>query len=206
VHTALMRELEIGEGEADRLMRQVAFDAIRERPLAYARIVLKDVGHIFLAEPDPFARHWQAHQDVIRSRNNPPPRQLRAFVGPPSPEQEQAYPITERLASLYQSTWLGPIVPLLALVGLLAAARTPAWRPALAPGLAAILLQAAGLAVIGLAERYRQPTEPLVHVMAFGGLLFLARAAYARLGQRRRVLDAERQGTSTGASSTRVSS
>ncbi len=165
-------------------MQRVALDAIRDRPLSYVGIVMRDAGRIFLAEPESFARHWRAHQDLLRDRDNPPPRQLRPFVGPPSPAQEQAFPFTERVANLYQSTWLGPIVPLLALVGLLAALRTPAWRPALA-ALAVVFLHAASLAAIGLSERYRQPTEPLVHVMAFGGLLVLVRAAHAWFTGRR---------------------
>lgn len=185
IHAWLMKELEISEGEANQLMQRVALDAIRARPLTYLAIVVRDAGRVFLAEPEPFAHHWRAHQALLRDRDNPPPRLLRPFVGPPSPEQERTYPFTERLASLYQSTWLGPVVPLLALVGLAAALLTPAWRPALAPALTVVLLHAASLAVIGLSERYRQPTEPLVHVLAFGGLLVLARAGYAQFGRRR---------------------
>ena len=184
IHAWLMKELEIDEGEANQLMQRVALDAIRDRPLTYVQIVVRDATRLFLAEPESFDHHWQAHQRLLRDRDNQPPRPLRSFVGPPSPEQERAYPFTERLASLYQSTWLGPIVPVLALVGLAAAALTPAWRPALAPALTVVFLHAASLAVIGLSERYRQPTESLVHVLAFGGLLVLARAAYGRFGRR----------------------
>ena len=199
IHAWLMKELQLGESEANQLMQRVALDAIRARPLTYAGLVVRDAGRLFVAGPESFAQHWRAHQVLLRDRDNPPPRPLRPFVGPPSPGQEQAYPFTERLASLYHSNWLGPLVPLLAIVGLVAAARTPAWRPALAPALTVVSLHAASLAIIGLSERYRQPTEPLVHVLAFGGLLVLARAAYARL-RRRGPLSAERgeAGAGTG--------
>ncbi|MDP8923433.1 MAG: hypothetical protein M3O34_11220 [Chloroflexota bacterium] len=185
IHAWLVRELEVSQGEANDLMRRVAFDAISARPLTYAGIVLRDAGRVFLAEPESFAQHWRAHRARLLDWDNQPLRRLRPFVGPPSLEQEQAYPFTECLATLYQSNWLGPIVPLLALVGLVAALRVLSWRPALAPGLTVLFLHAASLAVIGLSERYRQPTEPLVLVMAFGGLLVLLRAAYAQFARRR---------------------
>jgi hypothetical protein len=46
-------------------------------------------------------------------------------------------------------------------------------------------VHAASLAVIGFSERYRQPTEPLVHVVAIGGALSLAHLTVNLMARRR---------------------
>jgi uncharacterized membrane protein YgdD (TMEM256/DUF423 family) len=68
---------------------------------------------------------------------------------------------------------LGPLMPILFLIGLLASAVVPSWRPALIPALTVLALHAVALAVVGFNSRYRQPVEPLMHVVALGGALFI---------------------------------
>jgi len=56
---------------------------------------------------------------------------------------------------------------------------------ALVPGFAVISLHAASVAVVGSSSRYHHPPDPLMHVVAFGGVLLLARlsrALVARFG------------------------
>jgi hypothetical protein len=64
-------------------------------------------------------------------------------------------------------------LPGLFLVGLLASFVVPGWRSALVPGLA-VVAQVVPLTAITVGRfRYHYPIDPLMHVMAFGGLLFL---------------------------------
>ena len=175
IHTWLMKNLHLGEAEANDLMRDVALDAIRRSPLTYARLVAEDVPTIFRGAPERLAAHWEAHRRGLADRDNPPPRRLRSLIGPASPEPGPGFALAERLASLYQSAHLGWLVPGLFLVGLLAAAIVPAWRLAWIPGLAVLALHAASVAVVGSSPRYHHPPDPLMHVVAIGGVLLLAR-------------------------------
>ncbi len=184
IHAWLMENLELSEAEANAIMRDVALDAIMARPLTYARVVLEEARKIFADSPEALAYHWRAHHQELR--DNPPPKRLRPLIGPASPEQEQGFAFTEQLVDLYQSARFGPLVPVLFLVGLLAGAVVPAWRPALVPALTVLVLHAVTLAVVGFGSRYRQPVEPLTHVVALGGLLFIGQLIGSLAGRIRR--------------------
>jgi len=173
IHSWLMENLDLSEAEANAIMRDVALDAIVARPSTYARVVLEESREIFVDRPETLAKHWADLHLVLSDTDNPPPRRLRPLIGPASPEQEEAFSFTERLVDLYQSVRFGPLVPVLFLVGLLASAAVPIWRPALVPALTVLSLHAVALAVVGFNSRYRQPVEPLTHVVALGGLLFI---------------------------------
>ena len=169
----LMRELSLGEVESDALMREIALEAIRARPLTYARVVIEDSGRILMGVPDELTDHWRGHHRTLRDSDNPPPRGLRPLVAVATPEQEQGLWLTERLVSLYQAPRFGPVMPALFAIGLLAGIVVPTWRLALAPALAVLVLHAGSAATVGFVARYHHPPEPLMHVVAFGGVLAL---------------------------------
>jgi 4-amino-4-deoxy-L-arabinose transferase-like glycosyltransferase len=181
LHAQLMRELDLSEDEADDLMRDVALDAIRARPLAYAQAVAEDFWEVATGEPDRLIYHWRLRDRVGG------PRELRLAerIGPITSWQEGEQATTERLVNLYQSARLGPVVPILASIGLVAATIVPAWRGALLPGLAAVVLHLAGAAVVGFVARFHHPPDPLVHVVAAGGLLAIARGVTYLMARRR---------------------
>lgn len=179
IHQRLMRQLRIGEAEADGLMRDAALEAIRARPLTYARAVLDDAVRIFVGTPQDLQTHWTWDARYW-------PRGLRYLVGSATAEQEQGLAVAESLVSVYQSPRLGPLVPVLFLVGLAGSVAVPAWRPALLVGLTVLGLHLASAATVGFVPRYHHPMTPLMHVVAFGGVLYLARLlAGAALGRRR---------------------
>lgn len=180
MHAWLMKNLDLDEGEANAIMRDVALDAIRARPLTYLQVVAEEARELFFGRSERLAEHLDAHRRTLRDGDNPPPRRLRALVGPATPEQEQHLALTELAVGLYQSPRFDPLLPLLFLVGLAAALAVPAYRMLLPPGMAVLLLHGVTLAVVGFGERYRYPTEPLVHVVAIGGALFLVRLVVGR--------------------------
>jgi len=69
---------------------------------------------------------------------------------------------------------LGPLLPLLALLGMAVAAASPRLRPALLPGLATVALLGASAALDGPVARYRYPADPLIALTAMGGLVWAA--------------------------------
>jgi hypothetical protein len=184
LHAQIMKDLKVSEAEADGLMRDVALDAIRARPLVYARVVVEDLRQIFVGVPDRLSYHWNLRERVSGPRG----LGLSDLAGPVTPEQRRGMPTTERLVNLYQSPWLGLLLPTLFMLGLIASLVRPVWRLALLPGLAVLSLHGAGAAVVGFVARFHHPPDPLLHVVAIGGLLFLAWLLQWALGRRRAIV------------------
>lgn len=177
IHGRLMHELKIKDAEADRLMRDIALEAIFARPLTYLRLAFDDFRMIVMGVPDELDFHWKLRD----SRKWP--KDAAHLVEPPTAEQEAGRPLTERLVNLYQGPRLGPIIPALFVVGILASLLTPAWRPALIPALTVLVFCGVSAATVAFVTRYHHPPDPLMHVVAFGGLLFIGRQL-AGLAQR----------------------
>jgi hypothetical protein len=181
IHAQLMKDLNVGEAEADALMRDAALNAIRARPLTYARLVGEDLWQISVGVPDRLSYHWN-----LRERSNGPRGLgLSDIAGAVTPEQRHGFPVTEALVNIYQSPRLGPVLPALFLLGLIAALARPAWHPALLPGLGVLGLHGIGAAAVGFVARFHHPPDPLVHVLAFGGLLFAGRLLVAGVSRGR---------------------
>jgi 4-amino-4-deoxy-L-arabinose transferase-like glycosyltransferase len=182
------REFDLTEAEADILLRQVAVDAILARPVTYARLVLDDAARLLVGRPEELEAHWKGHHRTLRDSDNQPPRPMRPLIGPASARQEEQFGTTERLLNFYQGPRLGPVLPVLFLLGLVAGLGVPSWRLALAPALAVIALHAASAATVGSVARYHHPPDPLMHVVALGGALLIVRlfAGLARRLQRSR--------------------
>ena len=82
--------------------------------------------------------------------------------------------------NIYQGPRLGLVIPGLFVVGLLACVLTPGWRPGLLPGLTALSFYFVSAATVAFVPRYHHPTDPMMHVVAAGGLIAIARMARAR--------------------------
>ena len=123
IHMRLMEELKLSENEADSYMRDIAIDAIKARPFTWLRLVFDDFRLLWMGIPDELEYHWK----LWETRNWP--RRLSHLIGPASAEQEAGFALTDRLVNIYQGPRLGLLIPGLFVVGLLACAFTPAWRP-----------------------------------------------------------------------------
>jgi hypothetical protein len=90
---------------------------------------------------------------------------------PPAHRNEAAE--AEMLGSIFRPTRIAwPIVGL-GLVGALLALVVPAYRPAMLPFLVSFILIAVSAMLVGDVPRYRYPVDPLMYVMAAGGLVGL---------------------------------
>ena len=167
IHTRLRKELGLSPAEADRLMRELAVEAILRRPDYYLRGTLQRFVRLSLGSVERLGAYKSTH-DTARQRWEDP--DTSHLLAPATPAEERAAPVAAALVSLYQPGYLGPVLPLLALVGLALAVVRPARRPAAIVGLAALALLFASAALVGNVARYRFPEDPLLAVLAFGAL------------------------------------
>jgi hypothetical protein len=95
------------------------------------------------------------------------------LLQPATPAEDRAAPFATALVSIWQPGYVGPVIPLLAVVGMVVALLRPAWRPAVPLGLAALALLFVSAALVGNVSRYRYPADPLLAVLAVGALAWL---------------------------------
>ena len=180
----LMKEFGLSQAQSDGLMRQVALEAIAERPLYYL------VGSLRMAvqiaggkeKEDALATRWAQRTD----KNWVEQWEARVdhLVAPASPAEQNELGRAEALVGIYQPAELGLAMPLLALIGLAAAVLLPALRPALLIGLAAAAMILASAALDGPVPRYRYPADPLIALLAAGGVITAARGVVGLLRTR----------------------
>lgn len=154
----LREELRLSEPEADRIMFDLAVEAIRHRPLYY----LQGSGQFFL---DILAgRPIVARREGLEWKEVDWERRARPVL------QRPVYPLdvprAQALLSLYDPAAYGPLVPALFVAGLAAATLGLAPRGLLLPGLATLLLLAAPALMTGPELRYRYPQDPLIVLLA----------------------------------------
>jgi hypothetical protein len=178
VHEQLRRDFNVTDAQSDALMWDIGTEALRARPLAYIMMIPEDIRLIFVGQPELLRYHWDLRDRVTGPVTGP----LRPLVLPASAEQKQQREFTQRLLDIYQGPRLGLLLPAFSLAGLVAAAIVPAWRAGLAPGLAVLgLILASVVLTGGEAARFHYPIDSLVHVVAVGGVLLVARSVRGAL-------------------------
>ena len=181
----LIRELGLSQAQSDSLLRQVALDAIWERPGYYVLGSLEMAGQIVAGKEkeDALATRWaeRTDKDWIEQWE----ARVDHLIQPSGPAEQREIDRAAAIVGVYQPAALGPIVPVLAGVGLALSAFVAPLRPALLPGLAAVLLVLASAFLDGPVPRYRYPVDPLLGLYAAGGVLTIGRLAVAALGRGR---------------------
>ena len=171
IHTQLRKELGLSPAEADRLMRSLAIEAILRRPDYYVQGTLQRF--VRMADgSDERLRDYRNTADTARERWEDEP--TRHLLAPATPAEDRAASTASLLVSLWQPGHVGPLIPLLAALGTVVALIRPAWRPAAVLGPAAFGLLFVSAAIVGNVARYRFPVDPVLAVMALGGLAWLA--------------------------------
>ena len=185
----IKRELGLSEAEANRLMRDLALEAILRQPGYFLLGTTRWFWQLSQGSPERYRNHWQTRRDEGNREEWEAIEEIGYLLGPPSPLQQAQYDEAEALVSLFQPARLGPTIPLLALVGAvgLALGIGARWRR---PGVAAFLalvvvgLLLAAAALVAPHARYRYPVEPLLGLLAAGGvttIVALVRRALARV-------------------------
>jgi hypothetical protein len=165
----LMKEFGMTQAESDRWMRVVATEAILERPGYYAVGSLNMAWQIVLGKPkeDAYSERWvmRSDKDWVEQWES----RVDHLLTPPTSTEQASAQTAQWLTEIFQPAALGPILPVLAGVGLVLSA--VAARPALVPGLAAVGILLASAALDGPVPRYRYPLDPLIALFAAGALV-----------------------------------
>ena len=123
-----IQTLGLDESQAERLMRDIAIDAIRRQPLDYLGEVTFSLIAIFDQEERTLPVLWGAQE----AWDGHPA--LGPLVRQPTAAQAAGRDSVERLLWIFRPASLGLALPLLALLGLLLALRPGGPAPALVPG------------------------------------------------------------------------
>ncbi|MCC7371932.1 MAG: glycosyltransferase family 39 protein [Chloroflexi bacterium] len=190
IFTGLRRDLGLSAGEADAIMRAIALEAILRQPVKYVTSTLRFSVELFLGEDQ---RLGEVSKRAGEAQYiNPQARQRTWFEDrilhlgePPSPAVENEFDNAERLIELYQP---GRIIWLIAIgfvVGGVLTVISTRYRIGLLLTLAIPPMLVANAALAGPEARFRYPVDPLIAVLAFGGLVWLGQSAW-RLARRQR--------------------
>ena len=187
--TARVRdELGLDQARTSGLLRDLALDAIRQRPTYYLAGTAEVAWKLFQGTNDRLLGHWR--QRTTRNWDRRWDPRLVPLLEDELPAAGPAYERADALTSAFQPwRWRGPIAWLFGL-GAFAALVVPRFRPALLPAATALVLILAAAAFDGLVWRFRYPADPLIAVVAAGGVaapLVLASGAARRLASSRRV-------------------
>jgi len=167
--TARVREeLGLTQAQTSVLLRELALDAISQRPGYYLGTTVDTAWKLFGGANERLLGHWR--QRTTRNWDRRWDPRLAALLEDELPAEGPAYQRADALTSAFQPwRWRGPIGWLFA-IGALAALLMPRFRPGLVPWAAALALILAAAALDGLVWRFRYPADPLIAVVAAGGL------------------------------------
>jgi 4-amino-4-deoxy-L-arabinose transferase-like glycosyltransferase len=170
VRERIKRELGLGDAEANRLMRDLALEAVLRQPDYYFAGTLANFGRLVQGIPERSRDHWATRRDERNREEWEGHDAIRHLLGPPTPTQERQYAEADAILNLYQPARLGWPVPILVLVGLVALLRSHRRAAGILIGLTAFGLLLLAAALVAPLARYRYPAEPLLTLLAAGGL------------------------------------
>jgi len=177
----------LSEPEADAALREVAIEIFTSQPGRYVEGTLAKFRRLLVGEDERLRVHWATRKDgELRDAWTSEPS-IAHLYSPPSVIQEQEYPAAEGVTRLFQPyLWRWLLVPLV-LLGLgWGLVRGPR-GPTVLLVLTVLALVFPSAALVGYVPRYRYPVDPLLAVLAAGGLIVaigLARIACMYLGKR----------------------
>jgi 4-amino-4-deoxy-L-arabinose transferase-like glycosyltransferase len=175
------------EPEADAAMRAVAIEIFTSQPGRYVEGTLAKFRRLLVGEDERLRVHWATRKDGELKDAWTSEPSIAHLYSPPSAIQELEYPVAEGVTRLFQPyLWRWLLVPLVLLGlgwGLVRGPRGPTTLLLLT--ILALVFPSAAL--VGYVPRYRYPADPLLAILAAGGLvatITLARLARARITER----------------------
>jgi hypothetical protein len=205
----LMKELGLSEAEANKLMRDLSLETIERQPGYYLLGTAQRFLRLAVGTPERYRDHWQTRKDAGSREEWEANENIRALLGPPTPLQESQYAQADALINLFQPSRWGPLIPLLTLVGAVGLALGIGSRAA-HPGSAALLvlvvvgLLLAAVALVAPIARYRYPAEPLLSLLAAGGITTLVAVARRAVRDRRLLPGESTAATTSSANAARL--
>ena len=177
VREKIKRELDLDDRGANKLMRDLALEAILRQPGYFVLGTAQNFGRLASGIPDRSRDHWATRREERNREEWEGYLDIRHLLGPPTPIQEAQYVEADALINVYQPARLGLVLPLLAVVGVGALVVRGQGGVGSFLGLTAFGLLLAGVTLVAPLPRYRYPAEPLFGLLAAGGLAWLVTLA-----------------------------
>lgn len=176
MHRALKAEFKLTDTQSDDALRDAAIQVIRQEPERYVRGTLAMFVKLGLGFEKPLRQLWGSR--IKPTRTMAWPESLR-FAAPVVAEQPDDFDTVNTLVNLYQDSQFSALIGGLFLLGAMASL-TAGWRSgaALLP-LVVVTQLLLHVALDGPIPRYRHPVEPLITLVAAGGLVVLMTQAQA---------------------------
>ena len=182
IFTALVREHGLSAAEADAVMRAVALEAIGRQPVRYLTSTARMSVELFFGED-------QRLGEVSKRAGEPgyidPQSKQRTWFEdrvlhlgePPTTAVENEFDNAEMLTSIYQPSRVIWLIAFGFLIGSALTLVRRQFRPGLLLVLAIPPMLLANAALAGPEARFRYPLDPLIAVVAFGGITWLVQRA-----------------------------
>lgn len=191
IFTGLRRDLGLSAAEADSIMRAIALEAIMRQPVRYVTSTIRMSFELFFGDDQ---RLGEVSKRAGEAQYiNPQARQRTWFEDrvlhlgePPAPAVENEFDNAERLTSIYQPGRYWWLIGGGFIVGGLLSVVSRRHRLGLLLALAIPPMLLANAALAGPEARFRYPIDPLIAVVAFGGLVWLGQLAWSRAMRLRR--------------------
>jgi hypothetical protein len=144
---------------------------------------LQFTGLILLGREERIQSHWK--QRATKDWDEQWDDRLDLLVTPVNPQQLPADAPEVRLTSFFQPASAGGLILLLFALGWAASYRSGKARAAAVVGVPVLVLAALSAFLDGPVPRYRYPLDPLLAVLAGGGLSLVLRRGWVSLGRLR---------------------
>jgi len=171
IFRGLQREFGLSQAEADRLLREIALQAIRHDAGRYLLVTARMGVDLFLGWDKSLRGMWDtAGKPKFRDEWG---ERAAHVLGPPSAAQEREFPTAQALLNFHEHHRAGGLLLGLFLLGTATALSAARFRPALSTALVVVVSLAMSVALAGPLSRYRVSVDPLIAVVAVGGLVGL---------------------------------
>lgn len=176
----------LGEAEANAAMMDVALEVIRGQPERYFWGTLAKFRRILNGEDERLRVHWASRRDGELRETWTSESSIAHLYSQPTAVEELESPTAEALTRVFQPYQWRAVLAVLILFGLgYGLVRGPR-GPTVLLLLATFALVFPSAALVGVVARYRYPADPLLAVLAGGGLVAigtLARGVRRRLAR-----------------------
>jgi hypothetical protein len=173
------------EPEADAAMRDVAVEIFVSQPGRYVEGTLAKFRRLLVGEDERLRTHWATRKDGELRDSWTGEESIAHLYSPPSVVQELEYANAEAVTRIFQPyVWGWLLLPLVVLGLGWGLVRGPR-GPTVLFLLTILALVVPSAALVGYVPRYRYPVDPLLYVLAAGGLVAaatLVRRGWARVG------------------------
>lgn len=171
ISLGLRRELGLSQRDADQVLREIAIHGIQQDPGRYLRATARMSLELLLGWDKELSKAWEtAGKPKLRDDWGERGAHL---LGPPTPSQNRELTTARALVEIHDHVRVGGLLAVLFLTGLVTAAVVPRFRSAVPAALAVVVLLGLSAALAGPLVRYRAGVDPLLAVVAAGGLVGL---------------------------------